>query len=91
MIPELERKAKISYNYALKKAMVDYILLDDAEKLRLRIYNVPKPHPHFFLRGPYPWHSSITVSKEIIRNTLFLVHPILVRMRALWNDKYKSL
>lgn len=83
----LEDRAKVWFKWALKKAVVDYILLDPAERVRIKVFQTEQPYRPKLIRGPIPWHNSYVTCRDAIRNTLFLSHPILVRLRKLWNEK----
>lgn len=85
----LEERIKNQFKWALKKAVVDYILMDPTERIRIRIYNIPRTHPLHVIRGPIPWHGNFDASKEIVRSTLYVTHPVLVAVRKLWDEKYK--
>lgn len=88
LVERLEERNKELFKWALKKSVVDYILMDPAERVRIRIYHVPKEHPHNIIRGPLPWHGSFVAANDTVRNTLFFAHPVIVRIRKLWDDKY---
>ena len=86
MIEHCENGAKRLYTYGEKKAIVDYILIDWSERIRLRVYTIPKATLHYIIRGPIPWHNNYHVSKEILRNNLFIAHPVIIAIMKLWND-----
>ncbi|CAG7816608.1 unnamed protein product [Allacma fusca] len=79
------------YNMTLKKAVVDYILLDPEERVRVRVIVVPKVFPKFTIRAPNPWHQNILVCRESIRHSLFITHPVILGIQTLWNTKYHTI
>ncbi len=42
---ELEEEVIKSYYLSLQKSIVDYVLLDNGERKRLRIHSIPVPYP----------------------------------------------
>lgn len=87
LVERLEERARSWFKWALKKAIVDYILMDPAERVRIKVFQVEQSYQPRIVRGPIPWHNNYVTCREVMRNTLFLCHPILVRLRKLWDDK----
>ncbi|XP_035707277.1 dynein heavy chain 3, axonemal-like [Folsomia candida] len=90
LVERLEERARSWFKWALKKAIVDYILMDPAERVRIKVFQVEQSYQPRIVRGPIPWHNNYVTCREVMRNTLFLCHPILVRLRKLWDDKYRD-
>lgn len=87
LVQRLEELSKQRFKWALKKAVVDYILMDPTERVRIRIYQVPQTFPLHVIRGPIPWHANYVVSKDVVSSTLFMTHPVSVAIRKLWDEK----
>jgi dynein heavy chain len=83
----LEERAKALYKWALKKSILDYILLDPTERVRLRIFQVELGHEPCLIRGPLPWHNNVVTCREVMRNSLFHTHPVIIALRRLWDSK----
>ena len=47
------------YNASMRQTILDYILLDPAERSRLRIEIPNKPFQSRVVEGPSTWHHSI--------------------------------
>uniref|UniRef100_A0A8B9DQE6 Dynein axonemal heavy chain 3 n=1 Tax=Anser cygnoides TaxID=8845 RepID=A0A8B9DQE6_ANSCY len=60
----LKEEIKADYRISLMKAIVDYILMDPAERERLLIRSTPRPFPQRVIRAPVPWHSSYEEAKR---------------------------
>ena len=76
---------------AEKKAVVDYVLMDPAEKLRTGIYNIPQEYQSSIIRAPVPWRTSLLVAKQFCRHNLFTTNPIIMRIRSTWEKRYRNL
>ncbi|KAL1116323.1 hypothetical protein AAG570_005818 [Ranatra chinensis] len=87
----LEQEVKSYYEFGLRVAILDYIMLDKSERRRLNITHYPQRFPALTLRSPVYWHQMfITCSEKQSRN-LFIGHPVLRALRTLWFDKYKDM
>jgi dynein heavy chain len=86
LIQNLEEEVKTLYRWAEKRAIVDYIFMDWTERIRLRVYQIPKAFPNYIVRGPLPWHNNYLVSRETMRHNLFITHPVMLAIRRLWDD-----
>lgn len=91
LIKRLEERSQALFKWALKKAVVDYILMDASERVRIKIYHVPKEFPLHVIRGPIPWHNNFVTSRDIIRGTLYLSHPVIVAIRKIWDERYRKI
>ncbi|KAL8585021.1 Dynein heavy chain 3, axonemal [Nucella lapillus] len=72
------------------KAIVDYILKDPEEKVRLHIAATPKPWPHRVIRAPVPWHDTYQAMKEWNEESLFLTNPVMLKLQNLWFDQFNN-
>lgn len=64
--------------------LVDYILMDPAERERLLIGSTPRPFPLRVIRAPVPWHSSYKEAKSWNESNLFIVNPLMHTLHQLW-------
>uniref|UniRef100_A0A8B9BZT1 Dynein axonemal heavy chain 3 n=1 Tax=Anser brachyrhynchus TaxID=132585 RepID=A0A8B9BZT1_9AVES len=87
----LKEEIKADYRISLMKAIVDYILMDPAERERLLIRSTPRPFPQRVIRAPVPWHSSYEEAKSWNENNLFTVNPLMytLQQRLAESTKYK--
>ena len=79
------------YREAERKAIVNYVLLDTAEKLRTGVSEVPSRYKSSIIRAPVPWRQSHLVAKQYCRHNLFTTNPIIVRIRLTWERRYRQL
>ena len=54
---------------AEKKAIIDYLLLDPAEKLRTNIMHTPSSYKSSVIRAPVPWKQSRVVAQQYCRQS----------------------
>ncbi|XP_066834006.1 dynein axonemal heavy chain 3 isoform X6 [Anser cygnoides] len=87
----LKEEIKADYRISLMKAIVDYILMDPAERERLLIRSTPRPFPQRVIRAPVPWHSSYEEAKSWNENNLFTVNPLMYTLQQLWLSEYSYL
>uniref|UniRef100_A0A493U1K4 Dynein axonemal heavy chain 3 n=1 Tax=Anas platyrhynchos platyrhynchos TaxID=8840 RepID=A0A493U1K4_ANAPP len=87
----LKEEIKADYLISLMKAIVDYILMDPAERERLLIRSTPRPFPQRVIRAPVPWHSSYEEAKSWNENSLFTVNPLMYTLQQLWLSEYSYL
>ncbi|XP_021267492.1 dynein heavy chain 3, axonemal isoform X1 [Numida meleagris] len=87
----LKEEIKEDYRISLMKAIVDYILMDPAERERLLIGSTPRPFPQRVIRAPIPWHSSYKEVKSWNESNLFIVNPLMHALHQLWLSEYSCL
>ncbi|KAL6620932.1 hypothetical protein LY90DRAFT_662178 [Neocallimastix californiae] len=74
------------YNLAMKKAILNYILLDDNEKIRLNITKTPKIFTPRISRAPVPWHNTLNEAKCVINENLFITNPIMLEVAKIFEN-----
>jgi dynein heavy chain, axonemal len=73
----LIRDVKNIHLTAIKKAIVDYILLDPFEQQRLKIpVNIERYEPAV-ARAPVPWHEELQKTKAFIEDNLYIINPVM--------------
>ncbi|GFO22914.1 dynein heavy chain 3, axonemal [Plakobranchus ocellatus] len=77
------------YRGAVRRAILDYILLDLSEQERLGIIMPVKPS-NLAGRDGYPWHDSVNKGKEFMANHLFITHPIMRKILYDFEHKYAN-
>ena len=77
------------FRLAEKKSIIDYLLLDPAERLRTNIMHVPSAYKSSVIRAPVPWKQSKVVAQQYCRHNLFITNPIIVRIRVTWEKRYR--
>ncbi|CAH1783206.1 unnamed protein product, partial [Owenia fusiformis] len=75
------------YRGAVKKAMVDYVLLDPEEQERLGVPLPPKPS-HSAGRESFPWHDRIMKSRDFMTTELYITHSIMPALLYHFEAKY---
>ncbi|XP_052628381.1 dynein axonemal heavy chain 3 [Harpia harpyja] len=91
LLASLKEEIKADYHISLMKAIVDYILMDPAERERLFIGSTPCPFPRRVVRAPVPWHSSYEEVKSWNEKNLFVVNPLMPTLQQLWLSQYSHL
>ena len=56
---------------AEKKSIIDYLLLDPAEKLRTNIMHTPSSYKSSVIRAPVPWKQSRVVAQQYCRQSSY--------------------
>lgn len=87
ILETLESEVIKDYMKSIKFAIVDNILLDPAERTRLRIEQLPIHYPVLLIRAPVPWHQSVIRAKHYNDHNLFIGNEILRDIRDLWFSK----
>ncbi|XP_061847983.1 dynein axonemal heavy chain 3 [Colius striatus] len=91
LLASLKEEIKADYRISLVKAIVDYILMDPAERERLSIESAPRPFPQRVVRAPVPWHSSYEEVKSWNERNLFIVNSLMPTLQQLWLSEYSHL
>jgi dynein heavy chain len=87
---ELLDEIKRNHQTAIKKCIVDYILLDPKERLRLKIPIVEPPYSPATARAPVPWHLKIQTIKFEIQENLFTTNPVMCEILKIFKDYSSS-
>uniref|UniRef100_A0A8C3MBH4 Uncharacterized protein n=1 Tax=Geospiza parvula TaxID=87175 RepID=A0A8C3MBH4_GEOPR len=90
-LARLKGEIRKDYRISIMKAIVDYILLDPAERKRLSIQSTPRPFPRRIVCAPVPWHSSYKESKSWNESNLFIVNSMMPTLQELWLSQYSHL
>ncbi|XP_075130611.1 dynein axonemal heavy chain 3-like [Leptodactylus fuscus] len=77
-LQDLTKEVEENYTYAIKKSMLDYILLDVAEQQRLGIEITPKIC-NSAGRNRFPWHNSVNMACVKLKNSLHITHPVMTK------------
>ncbi|CAF0750041.1 unnamed protein product [Didymodactylos carnosus] len=86
----LRDEVRRDYELAIRKAIVDYILLDERERSRVKIEHVPRPFRLFMIRAPIPWHDKMQETSKQLQFTLHINNPIMALLQTLWNENFSS-
>ncbi|CAH8660135.1 unnamed protein product [Schistosoma rodhaini] len=88
---DLQQEIHDDYVYAVRKSIVDYILLDPEERKRLFIESLPIPYPNFVIRAPVPWHTTRKKAYEFCKQYLFTIGPIPLALQKIWCTEFSHL
>ncbi|GCC38553.1 hypothetical protein chiPu_0017068 [Chiloscyllium punctatum] len=88
---ELLEEVHNDYDISLRKAIVNYILKDPSERMRLFVSSVPRPFPHRVIRAPVPWHSAYHKAKTWNESHLFIVNPMMTLLQDFWYTKFNNI
>jgi len=85
---QLKTEIQQDYDLAIRKTIVDYILLDPKERQRVKITNTPKSFPLRTIRAPISWHESMDQTKKDLLFNLHGNNPIMTALQTLWDETY---
>jgi dynein heavy chain len=85
---ELKTEIHNNYDLAIRKSIVDYILLDPNERQRVKIYNIPKTFRLKTVRAPISWHDTMDQTKKDLLLTLHGNNAIMASLQILWDETY---
>ncbi|KAM9311612.1 dynein axonemal heavy chain 3-like [Gastrophryne carolinensis] len=88
-LQDLTKEIEEHYNYAVKKSMLDYILLDPIEQQRLEI-KISVKMSNSTGRKCFPWHENVNVARNKLKNTLHITHPIMSKVLLNFYTRYAS-
>ncbi|KAH3881436.1 hypothetical protein DPMN_005362, partial [Dreissena polymorpha] len=73
--------------FAIKKAIVDYLLLDKKEQDRLGVPIPAKPSNSAGRYG-YPWHDRMNQVREFMKTDVYITHPAMFSILYHFHEKY---
>ena len=76
-IQQLESEVEYNHVTAMKQGIIDYILIDPNERIRLEIPPVLDRYEIVTARAPVPWHDSLTSLRAGIKESLFITNPVM--------------
>ncbi|CAH8492971.1 unnamed protein product, partial [Dicrocoelium dendriticum] len=88
---ELREEIRHDYDQALRKAVVDYILLDPAERKRLFVSWIPVPYPSYVVRSPVPWHAVRQKAFQFCQKSLFTPCALTLAIQQIWQTEFAQL
>ena len=89
-VTQIENEIKYNHVTAIKQGVVDYILIDPQERLRLEIPPVFDRYEIVTARAPVPWHNDlISVRKEIEEN-LYITNSAMISLLDIYT-KFEGL
>ncbi|PVD24893.1 hypothetical protein C0Q70_15383 [Pomacea canaliculata] len=78
------------YRVAVRRAILDYILLDPVEQDRLGLAMPFKPS-HSAGRDSFPWHSRVLATRTFMETDLYITHPVMIKILYHFESKYGTL
>ncbi|XP_073998137.1 dynein axonemal heavy chain 3-like isoform X3 [Rhodnius prolixus] len=89
LLPPLFKDIRFNYTLGIRKAIIEYLLLDGNERKRLNIlYSLPR-FPNIVIRSPVPWHNSFVTISHQLHYKYYCSHPVVLAISKLWYDRYK--
>ncbi|RZF36882.1 hypothetical protein LSTR_LSTR004570 [Laodelphax striatellus] len=76
------------YSNSMRVALLDYIMLDPNERMRLGIHTYPIKYPVLNIRSPVPWHQSKSTSANLMIYNYYCGTPLVIALSKLW-ERYK--
>jgi dynein heavy chain, axonemal len=87
-IQELSEEIENDYAYAMRKSIVDYILINLDERERLRIEWIARPFNLKTIRAPVPWHGQCVESRDWIFKNLNTINKVNSTLQDIWFDEF---
>jgi hypothetical protein len=89
LIEDLETEVEADYVNSQKTSILDYILINQSERKRLRVAVAPQfNEPQRVVRAPMPWSESKAESARVLESTLFVPSPISLGLLGVWRDNF---
>ncbi|KAJ3373477.1 Dynein heavy chain 3, axonemal [Kappamyces sp. JEL0680] len=85
-LAKLESEIKQNHATAIKQSIVDYILIDPAERERLQIPEIFDRFEPVITRAPVPWHENLTQVKSEIEKNLFITNPTMLSLLQIYSQ-----
>ncbi|XP_063786085.1 dynein axonemal heavy chain 3-like [Pseudophryne corroboree] len=85
----LTKEVEENYTYAIKKSILDYILLDPMEQQRLGI-EIPEKMSNRTGRDQFPWHESVNVARVKLISGLHITHPVMSKVLLHFYTNYST-
>ena len=84
---DLQDEVRMDYRLNWQKSAVNYVLMDPAERVRLRIHSIPFTPANKVIRAPVPWHEMFMAAHETQLQQLFICNEVMVQIQLLWWNK----
>ncbi|KAH9505437.1 hypothetical protein Btru_057282 [Bulinus truncatus] len=83
------KEMDFDYRSSVRRAILDYILLDKSEQQRLGLLMPYKPS-NLAGRNGFPWHDNLTKAKEFIQKDLFITHLVMREILYDFNTRFQD-
>ncbi|XP_028395318.1 dynein heavy chain 3, axonemal-like [Dendronephthya gigantea] len=90
LLNDLFKEVEDDYIFSIRKAIVDYILMNPSEKVRLSISAIPRPFPRRTIRAPVPWHNSYQRGKDMVIKNVFTTNPVMMEIQNVWTNRFSQ-
>ncbi|XP_046404632.1 dynein axonemal heavy chain 3 [Ischnura elegans] len=87
---ELKREIIENYYLGVRKTIVDYIMLDERERIRLDIQTFPIAYSTMTIRAPIPWHQQIINSRQFVSHNVYIGDASMLALRRLWEESFRD-
>jgi hypothetical protein len=87
LLDEIETEIINDHQQSVRKAILHHILLNLEERKRLAIETCPVDYPAIIIRAPVPWHCTFMTSSQMLDHKLFIINPISLCLRDLWESQ----
>jgi dynein heavy chain len=82
---KLENEIRKNYDFASRKILLDYIMMDPDELKRIGITNYYRPdYSSMLIRGPVPWHHMTIINKERLIHNLYIFRESILKLDKVW-------
>ncbi|KAI9331944.1 dynein heavy chain and region D6 of dynein motor-domain-containing protein [Obelidium mucronatum] len=87
---QMIQEVQTDYLMALKQSIVDYILLDEDERERLKIPPMPPRYIPRIARAPVPWHETVNGVKLFMAENLLITNPVMLELLGIHSQFSKN-
>ncbi|XP_067685210.1 dynein axonemal heavy chain 3-like [Haliotis asinina] len=84
---EFRQEMDREYRLAVRKAILDYVLIDATEQERLGVPMPAKPS-NLAGRDGFPWHDTVNSMRDFMCNELYITHPVMRKILYHFHTKY---
>ncbi|KAM4037486.1 dynein axonemal heavy chain 3-like [Anomaloglossus baeobatrachus] len=88
-LQDLTKEVEENYTYAIKKSMLDYVLLDPLEQQRLEIEITPKMS-NSAGRNRFPWHKGVNAARVKLMKSLHITRPVMNKIFLHFHRNYAT-
>ncbi|XP_076804480.1 dynein axonemal heavy chain 3-like isoform X3 [Clavelina lepadiformis] len=85
----LIKEINLLHKRSMKKAVMDYILLDPKEQERLGV-QVPFTRSNSAGRWRYPWYESLNRARRLVKTNLYINHSVNAKILYQWESRYST-
>ncbi|XP_025198734.1 LOW QUALITY PROTEIN: dynein heavy chain 3, axonemal-like [Melanaphis sacchari] len=87
----MENEIRHNYDFACKKIILDYILMDPSELKRIGITNYYRSKNFSMqIRGPIPWNQTAIIQRNQLKDNLYIFNESILMLNDIWKKYSKG-